>query len=167
MEGPAIRTVLVVGAGEDQGTAWAGWRVVRLDIDPATSPDILASMTSLGAIGPYEAVYCSHALEHLYPHEVPAALAEFHRVLVPEGMAMIVVPDLQDVAPTDEALPGMGRQCGLDLFYGNSREVPARPYMAHHCGFVADTLQRAMNAAGFETQTSRLDNYNLMAIGTK
>ena len=166
MEGSTIRTVLVVGAGADKGAAWGGWEVVRLDIDPATAPDIIASMTELGAIGPYEAVYCFHALEHLYPHEVPTALNEFYRVLVDGGIAMIVVPDLQDVAPTDDALPGMGLS-GLDLFYGNSREIPARPYMAHHCGFVADTLQAAMNAAGFKTQTSRLDNYNLMGIGTK
>jgi hypothetical protein len=166
METAATRQVLVVGSGGDDGSAWAGWKVVTLDIDPNAKPDILASMVDLGAIGPYEAVYCSHALEHLYPHEVPIALAEFHRVLVPGGMAMVVVPDLQDVSPTDEALPKMGL-CGLDLFYGNSREVPGRPYMAHHCGFVADTLQRAMSLAGFKTKTMRMNNYNLMGIGTK
>jgi hypothetical protein len=166
MEKAATRQVLVVGSGGDDGSAWDGWEVVTLDIDPNAKPDILASMVDLGAIGPYEAVYCSHALEHLYPHEVPIALAEFHRVLAPGGMVMVVVPDLQDVAPTDEALPKMGL-CGLDLFYGNSREVPGRPYMAHHCGFVADTLLRAMSSAGFKTKTMRMNNYNLMGIGTK
>ena len=162
----AIRRVLMVGAGDDKGEAWEGWEVVRLDIAPETKPDIIASMTDLGAIGPYEAVYCSHALEHLYPHEVHVALGEFHRVLVSGGMAMIVVPDLQDVAPTDDVLPGMGIS-GLDMFYGNSREIPARPYMAHHCGFVADTLRCAMEAAGFSTKTIRMEKHNLMAIGTK
>jgi hypothetical protein len=156
----------MVGAGGDYGLGWDGWKVVRLDIDPATKPDILASMTDMGAIGPFNAVYCSHALEHLYPHQVPVALKEFYRVLGPEGQVIIVVPDLQDISPTDDALPGMGLS-GLDLFYGNSREIPDRPYMAHHCGFVEDTLGRAMAAAGFKTETTRMDKHNLFAVGVK
>ena len=161
-------TVLAVGCGPDPMQEWRdrGYEVVRLDADPAVAPDIVASMTSLGEIGPFDVVYCSHALEHIYPHEVPTALAEFHRVLVSGGIAMVVVPDLPDIAPTDDVIPGMGIT-GLDMFYGNSREIPDRPYMAHHCGFVADTLGRAVTAAGFETKTVRMDKHNLMAIGTK
>jgi SAM-dependent methyltransferase len=146
---------------------WEGWRVLRLDIDPATRPDIVACMTSLGAIGPFDAVYCSHALEHLYPHQVPIALGEFHRVLAPGGKLIVAVPDLEGVAPTDDALPGMGDLCGLDLFYGSSREIPERPYMAHHCGFIEATLAAALQAQGFTVETKRMDKHNLLAVGTK
>ena len=41
----------------------------------------------------FDAVFSSHNLEHLYPHQVKEALAEFYRVLKPEGM--IVISDLQ------------------------------------------------------------------------
>jgi hypothetical protein len=72
------RTVLIAGCG-DEGRQWTdqGWSVVRLDIDPRTEPDIVASMTDLGDIGPYDAVACNNALEHLYPHEVNNALRSF------------------------------------------------------------------------------------------
>src|SRR5689334_5651155 len=60
------------------------WREVRLDIDPAARPDIVASMTAMDGVpsASVNAVWSSHSLEHLYPHEVPVALGEFHRVLV-------------------------------------------------------------------------------------
>ena len=34
---------------------------IRVDIDPDTHPNIVASMTALGDIGEYDFVYCSHA----------------------------------------------------------------------------------------------------------
>lgn len=159
-------TVLFVGAGHDTGEQWAGYQITRLDIDPATSPDVVASMTDMGAIGPFDAVYCSHALEHLYPHEVPIALSEFHRVLKPGGRAIVLVPDLEGVPATDDVLPG-SNLCGLHLFYGDAALIPEHPYMAHHCGFVASTLQAAMEAAGFKVQTQRMSFYNLMGIGIR
>lgn len=160
-------TVLNVGSGTNTLPEWqeAGYRVVRVDVDPAMQPDVVASMTDLGPIGPFDAVYCSHALEHLYPHEVPIALAEFYRVLRPNGVAWVLVPDLQDVKPTADDL-GNGVS-GLHLFYGDPRCIPTQPYMAHHCGFVESTLFDAMTAAGFECQTVRSEPYQLLAAGVR
>jgi len=160
---------LSVGSGPEEIPGWgeAGYSVVRLDIDPSTNPDIVASMTAMGPIGPYDIVFCCHALEHVYPHEVPVALAEFYRVLSRGGMAIILVPDLQDVPPTDDALPGMEGYSGLHLFYGDAKQIAAHPYMAHHCGFVESTLRAAMEAAGFQARTQRMERYQLMGIGIK
>jgi SAM-dependent methyltransferase len=161
------RTVLAVGSGTDPLSEWQekGYTVVRLDIDPGMRPDIVASMTDLGPIGPFDVVYCSHALEHIYPHEVPLALAEFRRVLKVRGKVVILVPDLEDVRPTTDRL--VGDLCGLHLFYGDSRCIPTQPYMAHHCGFVAETLYDAMTAAGFDSHTKRSSGYQLVGIGVK
>lgn len=162
--------LLSVGAGADDLKQWkdSGYGCVRLDIDPETKPDILGSMVDLSMIRDemYQVVYCSHSLEHLYPHEVPRALAEFHRVLKPGGQLVILVPDLQDVPATDEVLPGSSL-CGLHLYYGDASEIEAHPYMAHHSGFVESTLKRVMEAAGFQVQTQRMSCYNLMGIGIK
>jgi SAM-dependent methyltransferase len=38
--------------------------------------------------------YASHVLEHLYPHEAEALLDEIRRVLRPEGVLRVVVPDI-------------------------------------------------------------------------
>lgn len=123
-------------------------------------------MTDLGDIGPYDVVYCSHALEHLYPHDVPRALAEFRRVLKPGGAAVILVPDLEGVPATDDVLPG-SKLCGLQLMYGDAGQIEEFPHMAHHSGFVAATLRATMAAAGFEVRTERMSFYNLMAVGVR
>jgi SAM-dependent methyltransferase len=136
---------------------------VRVDIDPATSPHIVASMTSLGEIGEFEALYCCHALEHLYPYEILPALREFARVLKPKGVAIIVVPDLEDVKPTDEPL-----WCGitgLHMIYG--RSTADTPHMAHHSGFVKETLEDVMCAVFSEVLIKRDQGYQLVGIGVK
>jgi SAM-dependent methyltransferase len=46
----------------------------------------------------YEAVYCSHVLEHLSRSRVPQVLKEFARILQPGGICRIVVPDLAEIA---------------------------------------------------------------------
>lgn len=73
---------------------------IRLDIDPTFNPDIVGSITDMSAVADnsMDALYSSHNIEHLYPHEVQIALKEFLRVLRPDGFAIVACPDLQSVA---------------------------------------------------------------------
>ena len=75
------------------------WREIRLDIDSAVQPDVIGTMTDMKAVrdASVDAVFSSHNIEHLYPHEVPIALAEFYRVLKPDGFVLLTCPDLQSV----------------------------------------------------------------------
>src|SRR5882724_3187896 len=99
-------TFLHVGCGHagkaqtTKGFDTLDWREVRLDIDPAVRPDIVGSMTDMAAVpdGAMDAVFSSHNIEHLYPFETPVALAEFLRVMRPDGFAVITCPDLRSVA---------------------------------------------------------------------
>ncbi len=166
------RTVLSCGAGTQELDEWVqqGYKVVRLDIEPRTNPDILGSMTNLGEIGPYDAIFCCHALEHLYPHEVTWAMNEFFRVLKPGGQVVILVPDLEDVRPTEQALyrADCGPISGLHMYYGDPTQIPEFPHMAHHCGFVKETLAKVLTLGGFElVESKRLPNYNLLGCGRK
>lgn len=142
----------------------------RLDIDARVQPDIVASITDMGDIGTFDYVYTAHTLEHLYEHEVPFALSEFMRVLNDGGAAIIFVPDLEGVEPTDDVLyesPG-GPICGRDLFYGPTRYVSCNQYYAHHTGFVQSTLEKALKTAGFTDVTvKRVGDHNLMGVGKK
>jgi SAM-dependent methyltransferase len=161
-----MKRFLHVGCGQkrkDRTTrAFAApeWDEVRLDIDPAVSPDIIGTMTDMGAVpsASFNAVFSSHNIEHLYPHEVPVALAEFRRVLKDDGAAIITCPDLQGIAAlvADDKLtePAYTSPAGpiapLDMLYGH-RPAMARGnlYMAHRTGFTARTLRDALQGAGF------------------
>ena len=100
-----MSTFLHVGCGpkrKDQTTRAFNspdWNELRLDIDPSVQPDIIGTMTDMSALADasVDAIFSSHNIEHLYPHEVPLALAEFKRVLKADGFVVITCPDLQSV----------------------------------------------------------------------
>jgi SAM-dependent methyltransferase len=101
-----MKTFLHVGCGgsrkEHTTPAFAreDWRELRFDIDAKAQPDILGTMTDMASVASasVDALYSAHNIEHLYPHEVPVALAEFHRVLKPDGFLVLTCPDLQSVS---------------------------------------------------------------------
>lgn len=141
----------------------------RLDINPAMEPDIVASFTDMGDIGQFDVVYSCHTLEHLHPREVDMALKECLRVLVPGGQVIIIVPNLEGVLPTHDPLydSPSGPVSGHDMIYGHKCCVE-NPYMAHHSGFMGDTLKAAMLKAGFAHAVSHADDfYNLIGGAIK
>jgi SAM-dependent methyltransferase len=156
----------------------ADWREVRLDIDPDAKPDIVASMTDMAGVesGSMNAVFSSHNLEHLYPHEVPVALAEFRRVLAPSGFALITLPDLQSVAQlvaegkaTEPAyMSQLGPISPLDILYGFGPALARNNlFMAHHTGFTGQSLLAALSNTGFAYSVVQRNpaSFALWAIG--
>lgn len=75
------------------------WREIRFDIDPEVSPDIIGTMLDMVDVSSesMDALFSSHNIEHIYPHEVSKALSEFYRILKPNGFSVITCPDLQSV----------------------------------------------------------------------
>jgi ubiquinone/menaquinone biosynthesis C-methylase UbiE len=182
---PEIKTVLHVGCGPanpaklHQTFRTGAWREIRLDIDPKVHPDIVASITELGLVAgaSVDAVWSSHNLEHLYPHEVSLALREFFRVLKADGFALITLPDLRRVAELivqdkldDPAyVSPAGPIAPLDILYGHRASLAkGNLFMAHHTGFTAKTLGQALIRAGFaEAKVKRDNSFNLWATGYK
>ena len=152
------------------------WAETRLDIDPNAKPDIVASMTDMSMVESeqFDAIFSSHNLEHLYPHDVPTALAEFKRVLKPTGFALIIVPDLQRVGELIAAdkledpayMSPSGPICPVDMLYGFRKSLAAgNLFMAHKMGFTRKTIAQYFLRAGFAAVRAQRDGFDLFALG--
>lgn len=155
------------------------WREVRFDIDPAVAPDIVGSITDMAPVitGSIDALYNSHVIEHLYPHEVPVALREFHRVLAPDGFVVLACPDLQSIAErvaADNLMEPVSNSAAgpvapIDMLYGHRPSLAAgNLFMAHRTGFTARSLMRLLMEAGFaNVAVARTSIFALWAIATR
>jgi SAM-dependent methyltransferase len=180
-----LKTVLHVGCGQPNPAKLhatfrsAEWKELRLDIDPAVNPDIVASITDFKSVadGSIDAVWSSHNLEHLYAHEVPLALEEFRRVLKPDGFALITLPDLQKAAALIAAdkldepayVSAAGPVAPLDMLFGyRPLLAQGRLFMAHRTGFTRKTLGQALINAGFKLVRAWTDDaFGLWAAAYK
>jgi len=180
------QTLLHIGCGPKRkaqttrGFNTDAWSELRLDIDPSVSPDVTGTMTDMSAVasGSVDAIFSSHNIEHLYPHEVPIALGEFLRVLSDDGFAVITCPDLKSVCAliaedklTEPAyVSPAGPIAPLDILYGH-RPPMARGnlYMAHRCGFTQRVLTGTLQAAGFKVVATkaRPQHFDLWALASK
>ncbi|NJL07408.1 MAG: methyltransferase domain-containing protein [Methylacidiphilales bacterium] len=153
------------------------WREMRIDIDAAMDPDFVGSFTDMsGSVetATFDAVWSSHSLEHLYPHDVVTALAEFHRVLKPTGFVLIRCPDLETAAsllvthgPDFVAyVSPMGPITPLQMVFGHTASLAqGRLAMAHRTGFTGASLARLLLDAGFATVLVKREYFDLWAAG--
>jgi SAM-dependent methyltransferase len=155
------------------------WRQIRVDLNPDVAPDLVASVTDLAAIpdGSMDAVWSAHCLEHLFAHQVPVALGEFHRVLNPTGFACIIVPDVQAIAgwiaedrlhETVYESPA-GPVTAHDILWGHGPAVArGDTAMAHRCGFTPTLFLERLNAAHFaEIVLRRRSNLELAGLALR
>ncbi|PZO53387.1 MAG: class I SAM-dependent methyltransferase [Alphaproteobacteria bacterium] len=160
---------------------FASYEHLLLDIDPKGKPDILSDARDLSKLesAQFDAVYCSHNLEHYYRHDVPKVLAGFQHVLHADGFAQVIVPDLhavmhqtiqrgldvEDVLYQSHSGPIMV----LDVLYGYSRQIESsgEDFYAHKTGFTQKSLVRALLAAGFERVYAGVGNLEVNALAFK
>jgi ubiquinone/menaquinone biosynthesis C-methylase UbiE len=179
-----MKKVLHVGCGQKRLVGQnpvfpeGEWRETRLDIDPSVGPDIVSSMTAMPMLPDdcQDAVYSAHNLEHLFPHELRAALSEFRRVLKPGGFALVLVPDIQAAAAAIAAGKGRlplyvsasGPITPFDVLYGHRASIEhGHIHMAHRNGFVIATLLEALEQAGFTAVHAKRTGMELAGMAYK
>jgi hypothetical protein len=166
MQGNRMRRVLNVGGGSKKipiPPHYDGWEHVLLDVDPHGGPDIVCDARELDTLpaAQFDAVYCSHNLEHYYRHDGGKVLRGFLHVLNADGFAEIRVPDLECVMRrviedrmdiTDVLYQSATGPISVqDVIYGLGTEIEqsGRDFYAHKAGFTPKSLGRTLTDAGF------------------
>lgn len=181
------KKLLHVGCGPKQKNSTSkgfnsdSWVEIRYDIDEAAEPDIIGSMINMSAVetNSMDAIFSSHNIEHVYPHEVSIVLSEFYRVLAGDGFLAITCPDLKSVAKlvaedrlTEPAYQSpAGPIAPIDILYGHRVSMSAgNLYMAHRCGFTEKVLRACLLEAGFISIASSARTapfFDLWAVASK
>lgn len=175
--------VLNVGGGTSRQLPahYDGWTQLLMDIDPAVKPDICKDAKDLQELQgeTFDAVYCSHNLEHFYKHDVPVVLKGFLHVLNDEGFAEIHVPNLphlfrelasrnQDLDDVWYRISGGAPVTYHDVLYGwNEYMRTGNLFYSHKCGFTAISLHKNLSEAGFGSVFVAEQGANLMAKAYK
>ena len=162
-----MKTFLHVGCGPQYKSQIKGfdndnWKEIRFDIDETVNPDIVGTLLDMSEVktGSVDAIFSSHNIEHIFPHEVSIALKEFYRVLKDDGIVVLSCPDLQSVCeavindklldPLYETSVG-DKIAPIDILYGWRAPIAAgNEYMAHKGGFTYSVLDGAFLEAGFK-----------------
>lgn len=179
-----MKKVLNVGGGSKSialPPQYAGFEHLLLDIDPKGQPDIVCDARQLSGLpaAQFDAVYCSHNLEHYYRHDVPRVLTGILHVMKNSGFVQIRVPDLtelmrvtvsqgldvDDVLYTSPAGPVMV----LDVLYGHSPTIErsGEEFFAHKTGFTQKSLSNAVARAGFSSMFCMTGNLEINLIAFK
>ena len=178
-----MKIFLHVGCGPQNKSTCLGfnndnWKEIRLDIDKNVNPDIVGTLTDMKSVetGSVDAVYSSHNIEHIFPHEVPIALSEFYRVLKEDGIVVITCPDLQSAgkALTQDKLfetlyeSPMGPVTAFDVLFGHRKTTAdGNVFMIHKGGFTYSTLDMAFYKAGFKARCGKRVAFALYLVAFK
>lgn len=177
-----IKRLLNAGSGPGSARRIArmiqerGLEETRFDIDPSVKPHVVGSILELEtSFEPqsFDVIWSSHVLEHLYAHEIFPTLRQFHRVLHPDGFALIMSPDVEAVAHfiVEQGIAAVaynspaGPIRPLDMLYGHSRAIEeGHLHMAHRTGFTAERLGNLLLTAGFPTVSVSMQNFEVCAL---
>lgn len=179
-----MKTVLNVGGNSKDiplPPEYAEFEHLLLDIDPRGSPDIVCDARQLTTLdsNQFDAIYCSHNLEHYYRHDVQGVLTGFLHVLKDGAFAHIRVPDIQEVMrltlernlDIDDVLyqSPIGPITVLDVLYGYGVEIEesGQDFFAHKTGFTQNSLEKALRKAGFSKIYSATANLEVVALAFK
>jgi len=137
------------------------WKI--LDIEERPEVDFVGDAADLSQFPDesIEMIYASHILEHFHyylNYELPFVLAEWHRVLQPEGKLFVSVPNLQTLCwlyCRPNILPVERFQIMRMMFGGQTNE-----YDVHKVGFDPDILGTYLTEAGFKN-IQIVDEFNM------
>jgi predicted SAM-dependent methyltransferase len=137
----------------------AGWRI--FNIQPGADVDFIGDCTDLSQFpdGSVDELYASHVLEHVgYDAPLRRALAGFHRVLRPGGIAKISVPDFEILCRLflDSRATVRDRFNIMRMVFGGQTDA----HDFHRVGLTYAFLSKYLMQAGF-SRVERVEDFGL------
>lgn len=129
-----------------------GWKI--LNIQPGAGVDFVGDCSDLSRFcdGTVSVVYASHVLEHLSHNDgLPRALAEIRRILTPDGVFLMSVPDMRLLCEIflEKDISLQDQHTVMLMLFGG--QIDAHDF---HCvGFWREYLAYLFNRAGFSRVT--------------
>lgn len=158
-----------------------GWEHQLLDIVAGPDVDVVCDAREIKerlAEKGYDAIYCSHNLEHFHRHDIPKVLQGFHYALEDDGFLHVRVPDMGAVfkamaegtaidAPLYQS--AVGPISALDMIYGHGGMIKesGQDFMSHKMGFTAELLVNTLYTYGFKKIYIGAGNMELTAFAFK
>ena len=117
--------------------------VVRIDINPAVKPDILADVRSIPEPAEkYDGVFAAHILEHIKADQAIGAVREWTRILKAGGILEIRVPNIT------AALEALAKNQATPLHHQIVWGTQINERETHYNGFTPYILESLIRAAG-------------------
>ena len=140
---------------------------LNIDILDGPEIDLVSDVRFLREIpnSQVEEIYACHILEHFGRHEIQNVLAEWYRVLLPNGILRLAVPNFDACVKYYTQNAEKGIKDILGLIIGGQRNQ----YDFHKMIFTKDSLRNLLQEAGFtsikewdwrNTDHSNIDDYS-------
>ena len=125
---------------------------VNIDVRLLNGVDIVDDVKTLSsyADSSVEVIYASHVLEHIGRHEYKDVLARWHKILQPNGILRLSVPDMEKVFLHYAQFKDLEKLKGFIWGGQNYR------YNYHYIGWDFETLKKDLSDTGF-THIQRYD----------
>jgi SAM-dependent methyltransferase len=119
--------ILEIGPGDEPFRKRDQDQLVSVDFDESSKPTLVVDVTKKWPFGPeeFDFIYMSHVLEHFYPYDRDALVANVHRSLRPGGLIFIRVPHRSGVQGTGwEHYSYYGLNGVTSLCHGHNPNLP-------------------------------------------
>jgi ubiquinone/menaquinone biosynthesis C-methylase UbiE len=140
---------LHLGCGPERRAGW-----VNVDANAEVEPDVVSVAEDLPMFDDdsVDAIEACHLFEHFTFDQARAALREWHRVLKPDGMLHLELPNLAAcIDMIGEHEDPQGYDLGMIGLYGYPPAIAAEgAFQIHKWGWTPQTLGEQLRAAGFD-----------------
>jgi ubiquinone/menaquinone biosynthesis C-methylase UbiE len=127
---------------------------VNVDANAEVEPDVVSVAEDLPMFDDdsVDAIEACHLFEHFTFDQARAALREWHRVLKPDGMLHLELPNLAAcIDMIGEHEDPQGYDLGMIGLYGYPPAIAAEgAFQIHKWGWTPQTLGEQLRAAGFD-----------------